>query len=97
MFDKHGGERLTNGEITTNAVDFILGGFETTANTLAFTAYLTALNPPIQERLRSEIEEYFEDNPVSVADITDRQTHVQHTHIAKKVHMKFQQPVAVIT
>jgi cytochrome P450 len=59
------GRKLTDEEIVAHAVTFILAGYETTANTLAYTSYLLALNPDIQEKLRSEIDSYFDNNPVS--------------------------------
>ena len=59
------GRKLTDEEIVAHAVTFILAGYETTANTLAYTSYLLALNPDIQEKLQSEIDSYFEDKPVS--------------------------------
>ena len=62
-FDK--GRKLTDEEIVAHAVTFILAGYETTANTLAYTSYLLALNPDIQEKLQSEIDSYFDDKPVS--------------------------------
>ena len=60
-----GGRKLTDEEIVAHAVTFILAGYETTANTLAYTSYLLALNPNIQEKLQSEIDSYFEEKPVS--------------------------------
>ena len=59
------GRKLTDEEIVAHAVVFILAGYETTANTLACTSYLLALNPDIQEKLQSEIDSYFGENPVS--------------------------------
>ena len=56
---------LTDGEIASNTVNLIAAGYETTANALAYTSYLLALHPSVQDRLHSEIEEYFENNPVS--------------------------------
>jgi len=63
-----GGEerRLTDEEIVAHSIVFLLAGYETTANTLAYTSYLLALNPEIQEKLQSSIDEYFENNPVRV-------------------------------
>lgn len=59
------GRSLTDDEIVSFAVDFLLAGYETTANTLAYTSYLLALNPDTQEKLQSEIDGYFNDKPVS--------------------------------
>ena len=63
---KQGGSRLTDEEVVGQAVTFLLGGYETTANALAYTSYLLALNPDIQEKLQSEIDSYFEDKPVCI-------------------------------
>jgi len=60
-----GGRRLTDEEIVSHSITFLLAGYETTANTLAYTSYLLALNPEIQEKLQAAIDEYFESNPVS--------------------------------
>ena len=78
-----GGEKLTNEEITSNALDILLAAYDTTASTLAYTSYLLALHPSVQERLHSEIEEYFDNNSVSVANTN---TLCIHTHI----HMQTQ-------
>ena len=40
-------------------VVFLAAGYETTATTLAFTAYYLALNPNVQEKLQQEIDEHF--------------------------------------
>ena len=55
---------LTNGEIAAYCIVFLLAGYETTANTLSFTAYLLATNPEVQDKLCDEIDLYFEQNPV---------------------------------
>ena len=57
--------KLTNEQVVGQAVGILLAGYETTANTLAYTSYLLALNPDIQEKLQSEIDSYFDDKPVS--------------------------------
>ena len=56
---------LTDKEVYANAVGFLMAGTNTTSAMLAYTSYLLALNPDIQEKLKSEIDAYFEDNPVS--------------------------------
>ena len=60
-----GGKKLTNKEIVANSITFLLAGYETTANALSYASYLLALNPTVQDRLHAEIEEYFQNNPVS--------------------------------
>ena len=57
--------KLSDEEIVANSLTFLLAGFETTAITLSFTSYLLALHPEIQEKLQTEIDEYFESKPVS--------------------------------
>ena len=56
---------LTDKDVVGHARVVLLAGYETTANTLAYTSYLLALNPDIQEKLQSEIDSYFDDKPVS--------------------------------
>jgi cytochrome P450 len=56
---------MTDAEVYANAVGFLVAGNETTSMMLSYTSYLLALNPDIQEKLQSEIDAYFEDNPVS--------------------------------
>ena len=60
-----GDRRLTDEEIVVQSITFLVAGYEATSNTLAYTSYLLALNPEIQEKLQTTIDEYFENNPVS--------------------------------
>ena len=57
-------ESLSNEQIVAFVSDFFLAGTETTATVLGTTSYLLALHPDIQERLQSEIDDLFLDNPV---------------------------------
>ena len=57
--------KLTSQEIVDNSVVFLIAGFETTANSISYSSYYLAINPDIQEKLQAEIDNYFEDNPVS--------------------------------
>ena len=43
---------------------FLLAGYETTSNALAFTSYLLAINPDKQEKLCADIDAYSEENEV---------------------------------
>lgn len=49
-------KKLTDEEITGNAFVFILAGYETTATSLAFTSYLIAAHPEVQDKLHAEID-----------------------------------------
>ena len=60
---------LERGEIVADSVGFILAGYETTSTALTFATYLLATNPDVQERLANEINEYFEENPVSEMNV----------------------------
>ena len=62
-------EKLTDEEIVVHCITFLLAGYDTTANTLAYTSYLLALNPEVQEKLQADIDEYFESNPVSWSNL----------------------------
>ncbi len=60
------GKKLTNEQIVGLCIGFLLAGYETTANTLSYTAYLLALHPEVQEKLQRDIDSYMEDNPVGL-------------------------------
>ena len=57
--------KLTDGQIVAESVGLMMAGYDTTANALAYTSYLLALHPEIQEKLQSEIDNYLSDKPVS--------------------------------
>ena len=59
-----GPSKLTNEQIVAEAVGLMMAGYDTTANALAYTCYLLALNPDIQKKLQSEIDDYFDNRPV---------------------------------
>ena len=59
------GVGMTDAEVYGNSVGFLVAGNETTSNALSYTSYLLALNPDVQEKLQSEIDDYFEEKPVS--------------------------------
>ncbi|OQV25021.1 Cytochrome P450 3A9 [Hypsibius exemplaris] len=49
------GKYLTENELVANCFVFLLAGYETTANALAFSTYLLAKHPEVQERLYADI------------------------------------------
>ena len=58
-------KKLNSEQIAGFSLDFLLAGYETTANTLTYTTYLLATHPDVQEKLQAEIDQYFEEVPVS--------------------------------
>ena len=57
-----GVSRLSDDEIVAQAITFLLAGYETSSNTLAFTLYHMAVNPDVQDKLRTEIKDALESN-----------------------------------
>ena len=57
-----GVSRLSDEEIVAQSIVFLLAGYETSSNTLAFTLYFLAVNPDVQDKLRKEISEALESN-----------------------------------
>jgi cytochrome P450 len=53
-----------------NAITFYVAGHETTANALAWTIYLLAAQPAVQERAREEALAALSGNPATLADRT---------------------------
>ncbi|XP_049339563.1 thromboxane-A synthase isoform X2 [Astyanax mexicanus] len=50
---------MTEDEIVGQAFLFLLAGYETSSNTLAFACYLLAINPDCQEKLQREVDDFF--------------------------------------
>lgn len=57
-----GGFKFDGDDLVAQAAVFFTGGFETSSTTLAFSLYELALQPELQERLRSEILEALENS-----------------------------------
>ncbi|XP_031553362.1 cytochrome P450 3A24-like isoform X2 [Actinia tenebrosa] len=62
MKDEHGNkvQKLSEDETIAQCFTFILAGYETTSNALAYTSYLLALNPDKQEKLFEEIDSVYD-------------------------------------
>ena len=57
-------KRLTDDEVVITANMFLLAGYETTGSSLAFTAYLLAVNSDKQDQLCDAIDAFYEENEV---------------------------------
>lgn len=55
-------KHLQYSEVISNVVLFMLAGFETTSNFLAYSTYVLAKHPDIQERLRTEIQQQWQEH-----------------------------------
>ncbi|XP_033824482.1 thromboxane-A synthase [Periophthalmus magnuspinnatus] len=50
---------MSEDEVIGQAFVFLLAGYETSSNTLAFTCYLLALHPECQSRLQDEVDHFY--------------------------------------
>lgn len=50
---------VTEDEIVGQAFVFLVAGYETSSNTLAFACYLLAINPECQRELQKEVDHFF--------------------------------------
>lgn len=50
---------MTEDEIVGQAFIFLVAGYETSSNTLAFACYLLAIHPECQLKLQQEIDDFF--------------------------------------
>ena len=67
--DPESGRRMTTAELRDNLLTFIVAGHETTALTLAWSLYLVAFDPDVQQRGRSEAQAALQGRAATVADL----------------------------
>ena len=66
MIDTQAGpDGFTDEEIVGQTITFMIGVHENLANVIGYTLHLLALNPSVQDKLRTEIENFFRINAVS--------------------------------
>ncbi|CAN7976466.1 unnamed protein product, partial [Ixodes persulcatus] len=64
---------LTEMEAMAHCVMFLLAGQDTTSSVIAYTVYLLALHPDVQEKLRREVDECFEQyGPEPTLDVVSK-------------------------
>ena len=61
-----GGKNPQYKQIAGFSVGFLLAGYETTSTVFSYTSHLLAMNTDVQERLQTEIDEFFKEHPVNV-------------------------------
>jgi cytochrome P450 len=67
--DPKSGRRMTTAELRDNLLTFIVAGHETTALTLAWSLYLCAFDPGIQDRARAEVQAVLDGRAATGADV----------------------------
>lgn len=61
--------RMNTAELRDNLLTFIVAGHETTALTLAWSLYLCAFDPRVQDKARDEVRRVCGDSPATGADV----------------------------
>ena len=56
MIEAGDNDKLTDEEIISQSFIFLIAGYETTANSVAYACYLLATNPDVQQKLINEID-----------------------------------------
>lgn len=67
--DPKTGRRMTTEEIRDNLLTFIVAGHETTALTLAWSFYLCAFDPAVQDRARAEAQSVLQGRAATAKDL----------------------------
>ncbi|GMR47284.1 hypothetical protein PMAYCL1PPCAC_17479, partial [Pristionchus mayeri] len=65
MTDMEGSKRMVLDEVVSQCMIMLLAGFDTTSNSLAYTAHFLANHPEVQERTREEIRRVCPDDSIS--------------------------------
>ncbi len=67
--DPKSGRKMTTEELRDNLLTFIVAGHETTALTLAWSLYLLAFDPRVQDRARAEAQAVLRGRTAEAADV----------------------------
>lgn len=67
--DEETGESMTDDQLRSEALTFLIAGHETTATALSWTWYLLAAHPSIRQRVRAEVEAVLGERPAMFADV----------------------------
>lgn len=67
--DPETGRKMSVAELRDNLLTFIVAGHETTALTLAWSLYLLAQDPQVQDKARSELETVLQGRPPTGEDV----------------------------
>ena len=66
MLDAVDDSKMEDGHSIAMSIVTLIAGHEPTTNSIIFVSYLLATNDDVQQKVITEIAEYFSDHPVSV-------------------------------
>jgi cytochrome P450 len=67
--DEETGETMTEDQIRSEALTFLVAGHETTATALTWTWFLLGSHPPVRRRVREEIQRVLGDRLPTIEDV----------------------------
>jgi cytochrome P450 len=91
--DEETGEQMTDEQIRSEALTFLIAGHETTATALTWTWFLLASHSAIRHRVRDEIESVLGDHPPTMADLP----RLSATRMVIEESMRLYPPIWAIT
>jgi len=71
--DEETGDKMTDDQLRSEVLTFMLAGHETTSTSLTWTWYLLGTHEPIRQRVREEVMAVIGDRPPTAADATQLQ------------------------
>ena len=67
--DEETGERMSEAQLRSEVLNFLLAGYETTSTALTWTWYLLGSHAPVRERVRAEVKAVIGNRPPTAADV----------------------------
>ena len=90
--DEETGEQMSDDQLRSEVLNFLLAGYETTATALTWTWYLLASHAPIRQRVREEVNTVIGDRLPNAADAP----HLQLTRAVIQESLRLYPPVWAI-
>ncbi|MBI1297662.1 cytochrome P450 [bacterium] len=88
MVDTESGEQMTIGQLRDEAVTMFLAGYETTANTLAWSIHFMTQQPEIQDALQAEVDTVLQGRVPTFADLPN----LRYTRMILEESMRYYPP-----
>lgn len=90
--DDETGERMSDDQLRSEVLNFLLAGYETTSTSLTWIWYLLGSHAPVRERVRAEVDAVVGDRPPTAADAA--QLHLTRAVIQES--MRLYPPIWII-